>query len=97
MTGFYYSHDGYWDEGYMYSGYKTKIECANTCTKDCFGIHTYAIANYYYTANCYHYSNRAVLVNTNVKISSGSKAYIKCSVPMNEGTVSNSKFCDSIC
>ena len=74
MTGFYYGHDGYWGTGYEYQGYKTKLECANTCMHDCFGIVTLAS-----TGACYHYSDRADLVSANVKLDPYFKAYRKCS------------------
>ena len=102
MTGFHYSHDGYWERGYIYSGYKTLIECASTCMQDCFGIFAYVeyvgmFGNYDGPVYCYHYSNVVDLVSANVRLKdSRYKAYIKCSVPMNEGKVPNSKFCDRI-
>ena len=86
LTGFHYSHDGYWAVGYMYSGKKTLIECASTCMQDCFGICAYEPFNYD-RVYCYHYSNVVELVSANVRPNSGYKAYIKCSVPMNEGKV----------
>ena len=95
MTGFHYSHDGYWAGRYMYSGYKPLIECASTCMQDCFGIVAVNHRNYDRT-DCFHYSNVVDLVSANVRPNSDYKAYIKCSVPMNEGKVPNSKFCDGI-
>ena len=74
LTGFYYSHDGYWNRGYEHQGSITKKECANTCLQDCFGIITDASNN-----ACYHYSDRANLVSANVRNSSTFKAYVKCS------------------
>ena len=75
LMGFYYSHDGFWAKGYTYQGSKTKVECANTCMHDCVGINTYATTS---TGNCYHYSKRDKLVSADIKINSGTKAYVKC-------------------
>ena len=80
LTGFYYSHDGYWTGGNEIQGSKTKVECANTCMHDCFGFHTYGTAHgTASTGSCYHYSNRAILVSANMKSFSNTKAYVKCS------------------
>ena len=80
----------------MYSGHKTLIECASTCLPDCFGIFAWDLLNSDHII-CYHYSNVLDLVSANVRLKdSRYKAYIKCSVPMNEGKVPNSKFCDRI-
>ena len=74
MTGFYYGHDGYWGTGYEYQGYKTKLECANTCMHDCFGITTFGLT----TGSCYHYNERSNLTSANEEINSYSKSYLKC-------------------
>ena len=76
LTGFYYSHDGYWSIGYESQGSKTKVECADTCIHDCFGINTYATTS---TGACYHYKDRDNLVTANMKFRSYTKAYVKCS------------------
>ena len=75
FAGFHYSHDGYWTKGGTFKGSKTKMECANTCTQSCVAINTYATSS---NGLCYHYSNRAVLITSNERKNSGSKAYIKC-------------------
>ena len=75
LTGFNYSHDGYWT-GYTDKGTKTAKECASSCTQDCFGIDTAAGTS---TGRCYHYSNTASLTTANQVSSSSYKAYIKCS------------------
>ena len=75
LTGFYYSHDGYWTEGSTFKGSKTKMECVNTCTQNCVAINTYATSS---NGDCYHYSNRTVLISANERQWDGSKAYIKC-------------------
>ena len=79
----------------MYSGHKTLIECASTCLQDCFGIFAWDLLNSDHII-CYHYSNVLDLVSANVRLLARYKAYIKCAVPMNEGKVPNSKFCDGI-
>ena len=73
LTGFYYSHDGYWDPGFEFQGSISKLECANTCMHDCFGL------AFMSTGACYHYSYRADLVVANVKLDPRLKAYVKCS------------------
>ena len=83
LTGFYYSHNGFWNVARTSKGSKTRIECKNTCTEDCVAFHTYA-NNWYYTSadhtgNCYHYSDRSDLISATEVISSMAKAYIKCS------------------
>ena len=88
LKGFYYSHDGYWSgDGSTFEGLKTKIECANTCMKDCFAFSTFATTS---TGTCYHQSNRADLFADKISHSTA-KSYIKCS-DGNESTVSNSLF-----
>lgn len=77
LTGFYYSHDGFWNGGATKEGYMTKVECARTCMgrASCVAINTYA---YSFKGNCYHYSNRDDLVSSNEVIELSTKAYIKC-------------------
>ena len=79
LTGFYYSHDGYWflPGGSTNEGDMTKVECANTCIKraSCVAINTYATAS---TGRCYHYSNRADFFSSSEWIDPSTKAYIKC-------------------
>ena len=75
LKGFYYSHDGIWSTGYEAQGSKTKLECANTCMHDCFGIDTWAFTT---TGQCYHYKDRSDLIVENEVIYSISKAYLKC-------------------
>ena len=75
LMGFYYSHDGYWNDGKIYQGSKTKIECANTCLDGCIAISSSDKPD---SAPCYHYSNRSDLVSRNEDITYLSKAYIKC-------------------
>ena len=78
FMGFYYSHDGDWNDGYQkFVGYKTKMQCANTCMerKSCVAITTFATAS---TGGCFHLSNRADLVSSNEETTTSSKAYIKC-------------------
>ena len=78
LAGFYYSHNGFWADGYTWKGWKTKVECANECTKDCVAINTYAGYTVWARASCFHYSNRADTVIAKKRINSWSKAYIKC-------------------
>ena len=78
LTGFYYSHDGYWSPGVHTSkGRKTKMECEDTCMGkgSCVAFNTYANATS--TGGCYHFSNRADLISSNELPNKG-KAYIKC-------------------
>ena len=77
LTGFYYSHDGWWNGGSTNEGYMTKVECANTCMgrASCVAINTYATSS---TGDCWHYSNRSDLVSRNEMINLSTKAYIKC-------------------
>ena len=75
LTGFYYSHDGYWSKGYEYQGYKTKVECAETCINDCVGFHSSAANTS--TGICYHYKDRVNLVSANMG-ASAAKAYVRC-------------------
>ena len=80
LTGFDYSHDGYWSIGHELQGSKTKVECADTCIHDCFGIHTYDITSTNSLhKTCYHYKDRANLVKPNMIFDSNAKAYVKCS------------------
>ena len=73
LRGFYKTHDGYWTKGHTFEGKKeTMLECANTCTQNCVAINSYA------NGDCYHYSNRSVLVTANERQWDGTKAYIKC-------------------
>merc|ERR1711936_862782 len=72
LRGFYKTHDGYWTKGHTFEGTKTKMECVNTCTQNCVAITTYD------DGDCYHYRNRASLINANERQWDGSKAYIKC-------------------
>ena len=74
LTGFYYSHDGYWSRGYEYQGSKTKVECADTCIHDCVGFN---MVLYRSIGLCYHYKNRDDLVSANMRVSRA-KAYVKC-------------------
>jgi len=74
LTGFYYSHDGYWSKGFEYQGYKTKVECADTCIHDCVGFN---MVLYRSIGLCYHYKNRDDLVSANMRVSRA-KAYVKC-------------------
>ena len=76
LAGFYYSHNGFWADGYTWKGWKTKVECANECTKDCVAINTYG--TYTARSSCFHYSNRADTVPSKKRISSWTKAYIRC-------------------
>ena len=78
LTGFYYSHHGFWASGYTWKGWKTKAECARTCTQSCIAINTYAITWSRYKASCFHYRNRADTVPLKKRISSWTKAYIRC-------------------
>ena len=78
LTGFYYSHHGFWASGYTWKGWKTKAECARTCTQSCIAINTYAITWSRYKASCFHYRNRADTVPPKKRISSWTKAYIRC-------------------
>ena len=77
LMGFYYSHNGYWNDGFTYMGTKTRKECANTCMwrGSCVAIHTWYPYN---GTDCYHYNNRADLVSSNEKIDVLAKAYIRC-------------------
>ena len=78
LTGFHYSHDGYWNSlASTYEGIISKMECANTCMSkgSCVAISTYATAS---NGHCLHYSNRADLVSSNELIDVLAKSYIKC-------------------
>ena len=79
LMGFYYSHQGKWKGVSTFEGYTTdRMECANTCMLkgNCVGIHTRETLK---TIHCYHYSNRADLVNSNEEMENEhQKAYIKC-------------------
>ena len=76
LMGFYYSHDGEWNDK-TYVGYKTKMQCANTCMerKSCVAITWFFRP---YAGGCFHFSNRADLVSSNEVINLSAKAYIKC-------------------
>merc|ERR1711874_150417 len=67
LTGFYYTHDGYWTKDHTFEGTKTKMECVNSCTQNCVAINTYD------DGDCYHYRNRASLINANERQWDGSK------------------------
>ena len=73
LTGFYYSHDGFWIKGIEHQGYKTKVECADTCIHDCVGFVSAA-------GICYHYKDRDDLVSVNIRHTAYAAyaAYVKC-------------------
>ena len=72
IVGFYYSHSGYWDHGYISMGSQTITECAKTCIQGCVAFNRHS-------KTCYHYFKRSDIVNdSKVKQSSDNKAYIKC-------------------
>merc|ERR1711936_544952 len=76
LKGFYHTHDGYWTEGNTIQGSKTMMECANSCTQNCVAFTTYATSSK--KGDCYHYTNRSVLVTANERRWNGTKAYVKC-------------------
>ena len=88
MTGFKYSHAGYWKWNGSwignctpcYIGKKTSLECANDCIKDkgCFAIDMDANATASIEERCFHYNNNTVLVSANEIKDDRYKAYIKC-------------------
>ena len=71
FTGFDHSHDGYWSN-IANVGPKSKEQCANTCTQECWAFTTYT------TRQCYHL-NRAQLDSAILQIATnGGKSYVKC-------------------
>ena len=81
LTGFDYSHDGWWYASGMLpvDGARTSLECANACMQGCFAIDTDATASIAKT--CFHYTNKEELTDDNKRPSFAGehfKAYIKC-------------------
>ena len=77
VTGFDYSHNGYWSTGYSHKGYNTKAECAALCLGEtsCVAINTYGLSS---AGSCYTYNNVASLIDTNKRTYSRTEAYVKC-------------------
>ena len=70
LTGFNFSHDGYWN-ACVFFGETTPLECAKACTQGCVAIDTGHHL-------CYHYKNKEDITDANKVIFYGFKAYIKC-------------------
>ena len=81
LAGFYYSHDGHWNAKPTNKGEKTKVECANTCLRDCVAI-SYSTNP---ADNCYHYNDEYGLVRAEKITDDRMKSYVKCSGTTNIG------------
>ena len=71
LTGFNYSHAGWWKAPNDWFGEATPSECANACMEGCVAIDVGA-------GDCYHYKNKEDINDANKVLYDGWKAYIKC-------------------
>ena len=73
LTGFNYSHDGYWKTGYHFFEETTPLECANACMEECVAIDSRVGGG-----ACFHYKNKEDITDANKVLHDGIRAYIKC-------------------
>ena len=79
LTGFNYSHVGWWNADNMWFGKVTPLECANACMQGCVAINTYD-NSVNIKQLCYHYTNKEDTTDANKMLVDEYPwlAYIKC-------------------